>query len=447
MSLSLLSASGVYAVCNMLTRSVPFLLLPILTRYWGPEDFGRVAMYTVALGLVSPLVGFSTEAAIGRQYFERGRIDFPNYVTNCLYILLMTSAVAGLVMIVFSPTVGAALALPSSWVGTLVVVAMARYLFNVVLTLWQLRNRVFAYASLTLGQVVFAAAISVILVVGLGYGWEGRVGGDIVSLVAASIVALGALVAAGYVKHGMCSTHLVHALKFGGGLIPHVYGGALMAVSDRLFITHMFGVGETGLYVVAAQVAMVVAVLEQSFNQAWYPWLFERLHRNVPAELARMRIIIRVYNVVIVFVALGVAFVAPPVLHVVVGRDYVAASQFVLWLALGNAFVGMYKMVANQIFFANQTQLLSVVTFASGSVNVVLNYVLIKLNGPVGAAQATAASLFLSYLLTARLSKWALDRHMRSRKEIDVREGTSPVAGSPSGTVGVLGRVEDNRSI
>ena len=444
MSPRLLTASGVYAVCNVLNRSVTFLLLPILARYLGPEDFGRVAMYTMALGLVSPIVGFSTEGAIGRQYFERIRIDFPNYVTNCLYISLVTSAVIGLAAIVFSPTIGAALALPPGWVWTLVVVAMARYLFNVVLTLWQLQGRVFAYASLALGQTVFAATLSIILVVRLGYGWEGRVSGDIASLVGASVVAVASLGAAGYLKQGMSGAHLAHALKFGGGLIPHVYGSALIGVSDRMFITHMFGVAQTGLYVVGAQVAMVIGVLEHSFNQAWSPWLFERLERNIPAELAGVKTIIRTYNVAIMLVAFGLAFVAPRVVQVVAGRDYAPASQFVFWLALGNAFVGMYKMVANQIFFANQTHLLSLVTLTTALVNPVLNYALITMNGPVGAAQATAGSLFLSYILTARLSELALDRHMQSRSLIDSRKSALPVAVSPSATLGVPDGSERN---
>src|SRR2546425_9055146 len=176
-----------------------------------------------------------------------------------------TSAVIGLVAIVFSATIGAALALPPGWVWTLVVVAMARYLFNVVLTLWQLQGRVFAYASLALGQTVFAATLSSILVVRLGYGWEGRVSGDIASLVGASVVAVASLGAAGYVKQGMSGVHLAHALKFGGGLIPHGYGRALIPVTDRMFITHMFRVAQTGLYVVGQQVGLGIGVLRHPF--------------------------------------------------------------------------------------------------------------------------------------------------------------------------------------
>src|SRR2546429_5907390 len=164
-------------------------------------------------------------------------------------------------VIVFSPTIGTVLALPPAWVWTLVVAAMARYLFNVVLTLCQLRGRVFAYTSLALGQTVLAATLSLIMVVGLGYGWEGRVSGDIVSFIACSIVAVALLVAAGYMKNGVSGVHLVHALKFGGGLLPHLYGGAPMAGSYCLFIPHLLCHGETGLYASSGHAALSTTVV------------------------------------------------------------------------------------------------------------------------------------------------------------------------------------------
>ena len=95
---TLARSSGVYGVSTILNRAIPFLLLPVLTRYLSPEDFGKVALFTVAVNLMLPFVGFTTDSAIGRQYFERDRIDLASYVTNCLYVLAGTSVVALLAM-------------------------------------------------------------------------------------------------------------------------------------------------------------------------------------------------------------------------------------------------------------------------------------------------------------------------------------------------------------
>ena len=95
---------------------------------------------------------------------------------------------------------------------------------------------------------------------------------------------------------------------------------------------------------------------------------------------------------------------APWFLNSFVGKEFVGAARFVFWLALGNAFGGMYKMVANQIFFANKTQILALITLVVGIANIVFNYLLISLNGSVGAAQATALTYFLNYVATAYFS-------------------------------------------
>jgi Na+-driven multidrug efflux pump len=65
----------------------------------------------------------------------------------------------------------------------------------------------------------------------------------------------------------------------------------------------------------------------------------------------------------------------------------------------------MYYMVTNYIFFADRTRWLAAVTITVALINVPLTYVLIKLNGGTGAAQAMAGSLALSFLLTWAVSQ------------------------------------------
>ena len=401
---TLVRSSGAYALGNVLNRSVPFLLIPVLTRYLSPADFGVAAMYLLAMGVVGPLVGFSTDAAAARRYFDRDTIDFPNYVANCLLIWGATAVLAGVVIVPLSGLIGSWLAIPQEWVWTLVLAAAARYIISVVLALWQMRQRIKEYVAYSLAQTVTALGLSVLLIVGLGFGWQGRVLGEIVGLAVLGVVGLAVLFRGGWVRGGINAGHLSHAVRYGGGLVPHIYGGLLIIATDRLLITHMIGVDATGLYVVGVQIAMIIGVLEHSFNQAWAPWLFGVLKRDDPVELRKVTRITRVYNVSIIVLALGLAAAAPWLLGFFVGPEFRGATQFVLWLALGNAFGGMYKMVANQIYYANKTHWLAGITFATGVSNVAFSYLLISANGAVGAAQATALAMLISYLLTAMLS-------------------------------------------
>ncbi len=401
---ALLGSSSVYVASNLVGRVIPFLLLPVFSRYLDPESFGRIAMYTTALTLIAPIVGFTTEGAIGRQYFDRESIDLASYIATCLLFTVISCATVTVALIFCARTLAPYLALPEKWVWTLAPVVAARYPFGVALTLLQAEKRPVAYAAFCFGQSLLGAAISLYLIVALHFAWQGRVLGEIAASIVVGTIGLfvvyGKYLAAGRWR----TTYLAHALRFGGGLLPHTYGGLLISYTDRILITNMVGIADTGRYAIGAQVATLISILEHSFNQAWAPWLFERLKRRGPGDDGLVRRITQIYNFSILALALGLSILAWKFLGTILGQRYADSAHFVFWLSLGNAFNGMYKMVANQIFFANKTYLLSLVTFVAGVANVVLTYVLISAHGSIGAAQASAAALFLSYFLTARIS-------------------------------------------
>ena len=166
----LVSSSGVYILSNVVSLSVPFLLLPVMTRYLSPEDVGKVAMFTVAVNLTVPLVGFRADGAIGRQYYERETIDFSNYIANCLYILAMSATVIALLALFFLERIASVLDLPSAWIWTIVFVAIARFFTNTVLVLFQVQDKPRSYAAYFLPQTVITFGLSVYLIVALGYG-------------------------------------------------------------------------------------------------------------------------------------------------------------------------------------------------------------------------------------------------------------------------------------
>ena len=71
---------------------------------------------------------------------------------------------------------------------------------------------------------------------------------------------------------------------------------------------------------------------------------------------------------------------------------------------MGYAFDGMYYMVVNQVLFMNKTKWLATITVSVGFCHLIVSYALIRLNGSVGAAQATTFSFFLTFVLVWILS-------------------------------------------
>ena len=393
--------SAVYAGSGVARNAIPFLLMPVLTRYLSPDDVGIVATFEVMLAMGLVFVGLNMYGAIGVNFFKFERREIDVYVGNVILISAVTSMITlGLALLAFRVLPIEIPASPWLWVPLIVLAALAQVLFSIALTLWQVEQRPLPYALFQILQTALNVGLSVLFVVAFSWGWRGR----LVAIITASVVfgALSLLI----LYHRGCRAltirkdYIRDALIFGVPLVPHSLGNWILTGIDRLFIASMVGVAAAGVYSVGYQIGMIIGLVGTSFNQAWSPFLYRKLEENNPHSRVRIVKFTYAYMAAIVVFALTLSLAAPWFLSVFVGPQFRTAYQYVFWVALGYAANGMYLMVAHYIFYAKKTHLLAVVTVVSAIVNIVLNYVLIRAHGPVGAAQASAASFFVSFGLT-----------------------------------------------
>jgi len=89
-----------------------------------------------------------------------------------------------------------------------------------------------------------------------------------------------------------------------------------------------------------------------------------------------------------------------PVICMFFGKDFQADMDLVLWIALGFAFNGLYKMVSVYIFYLEKTTIMAFMSFGVAVMNVILNFVFIPERAPQGAAVATMISMAAQFLVT-----------------------------------------------
>lgn len=397
---SLVKSSGIYTLANLINSAIPFLMLPVLTRYLTPFDYGIVAMFQVLLGIMGSFTGLSVHGAVARQYYDRDSIDFPNYVGNCFYILGGSTALIALVVWIFARPISNLSDFPAAWLWSVVLVCVGQFVVVVFLTICQVQVKPFAYGRFQVSLTLVNVTLSLYFVVSLGMGWEGRIRGQILAYAIFATLAITILIKQGWVRWTFRKDYIRNALNFGVPLIPHAFGMWAITMTDRILITRMVGVSDTGIYVVGAQIGMIIGILQDSFNRAWVPWFYDKLKCE---DLVRNKKIVKftyLYDVVILILALLLAWVAPWFLKFYVGESFVDAGQYVLWIAVGYAFNGMYKMVSGYIFFERKTHLLSFVTLTTAIINFMVSFFLIKTNGAIGAAQGTMIAYLVSFLLT-----------------------------------------------
>jgi O-antigen/teichoic acid export membrane protein len=397
--------TAVYAVANFAVGGLPLLLLPVLTRHLSTEDYGAVAMFSVVTSFLFVVVGANAHGAIMVRFFDQ-KFDMPSYVTSVLAILLMSILIAVFGMMFLSRPLQSLTALPIKWLVIAVAVASCQFITQILLTLWQSSGKAVAYGTLRLSHALLDGLLSVLLVVGLLGTWEGRLTGLVAAWAAVTLFAVYKLRREGWIIKTFDRKSVADALRYGVPLVPHAVGGLMLGMADRLLVTNVMDLGSTGIYLAAVQIGMALGIAADAVNRAFAPWLMKKLPMASNSEAISIVRYTYLYFVVIIALAVFLSCISPYFIPILLGPEFLGAQHIVLFMFLGNAFMGMYYMVTNYVFFSRRTELLSMVTIVTGCVTIFLNFVLIKNFGLFGAAVSFMIGQGMLFLSTWCLAQY-----------------------------------------
>ena len=401
---SLFKTASIYTGTNVIRKAIPFLLLPILTRYLSAEDYGIVSMFAVVVSILTSLVGVNTHGAIARNYYDKSKDDLKVYISSTMMILLYSLTFISIVFLIVGRFIAELSSLPLIMLWVALAIAVGRYIMRVTLVLWQVQKQAWQYGFFTISNSAVNVLLSLLFVVGLGFAWQGRIYAQLITAGLFLIIGVIFLLKNKWLGLKTNKDDLIDAFKFGLPLIPHIIGAILITMIDRFFITYYVGIAETGIYTVGYQIGTIISVLATSFNQAYVPWLYEKLKLNSPKVKQQIVKFTYAYFVVIILLAIGLTVTSNLFLQYFVGEQFSNSSIYVGWIALGYAFQGMYFMVVNYLFYIKRTNFIGLITIVLAISNIILNIIFVPIYGALGAAYATTIAYFLQFIAVWILS-------------------------------------------
>ena len=288
---------------------------------------------------------------------------------------------------------------PKLWLWAVLLHALNTQIIEIVLACWRLQDKALNFGSLKVTRTIIELILTFLFIGVYSYSWDGRILAQVGTSFIFVPIAIYFLLHGKYIKWSLKKEDIRYAVKFGLPLIPHALGATLITYSDRLFITNMVGLEEMGFYAVGYQIGMVIALVQNSFNQAWIPWLYSRLKENKLSVKKQVVKITYVYFGVILVIVAAVYLMLPLVFELMVDDSFIDALDIVIWIALGFAVNGMYKMVVGYLFYTEKTGIIGISTFSTALLNLVLNYLFILQFDAIGAAYATFVSFFVQFVL------------------------------------------------
>ncbi len=383
----LLGNTAVYALANVINGAIPFLLLPILTRVFTPQEYGLVTLVSAVIAVMGAFTGLSTHGAVSVKYFDKS-INHPQFVGASLLVLCGSTTLILLFLLFAGNAISSWINLPKQWLFIAAVASAAQFVINIRLALWQIHNEPPRYGFFQVSQTLFNLGLSLALVFWALWGWEGRTWGIVLSTIMFSFIAIASMHKSSLVSWSRNRDYEAKALAFGLPLIPHVLGGLIIAMSDRFILTSVLGLEAVGQYAVGIQMGMVIAVLTDAFNKAYSPYLFSMLSQK--NESNEIKIIQFSYLMFAFFLSLALIYtmILPFLYSRFIGQSFENALLISKIASFSFAFQGMYYVVVNFIFFKESTGKLSSLSLTCGILGILITYKLVHLNGINGAAWA-----------------------------------------------------------
>lgn len=400
---SFTSGASVYLFSNILNAIIPFILLPILTRYLSPEEYGEVAIFQTLLSILGAFVGMTFVGAANRKFYDSDlkQTELAEFIGSCVQLVILSTLIVFVILFIFQSKFSEWLSLRPSYILWAVVVSFCTVIIAVRLGQWQVQKKALYYGTLQVSQSLFNMLLSLLLVVILLKGAEGRIDALIITGLVFVFIAFFLLKIDGLLSLFIWrKNYLAEALHFGVPLIPHIAGGFLLTSVDRFIINDKMGLTEAGIYMVAVQLTAAAGIVFDAINKAYVPWLFEKLKFDDEEQKRKIVKLTYLWYLIIILGVLIAFLIGPWFVLFVAGEEYVQAGSVVGWLALGQGFQGMYLMVTNYIFYSKRTGLLSIASIGSGVINLVLLLIFVDTLGLHGAAIAFAVSMCIRFLLT-----------------------------------------------
>jgi O-antigen/teichoic acid export membrane protein len=392
-----------YTLGSVLNNSIPFFLLPIITRYLSPSEYGIVSNYITFVAILNVFVGFSSSSIFSVKYYKLRVVQKQVYLFNILLILLVSTILVMILVYCFHESLNHYTKIPSIWVCLAVIQSFGYFLNSLTLNIWRLKDKVKFHVIFEFLLSLLNIVISLWLVVWGSCGSDGRLIGIFSSVCIFSLISIFIFFRANNLKFYYKYAYFLEALKYGIQIIPHVLSNWIKTGLDRIFITIYLGECILGIYAVGYQLGIVLSIVATAFQSAFSPYLFKNLSILKGLELEKFKVKIVLYTYLylgcILFITIFLILFFSNFIHLLVGEQFVSSLDLICWFVASSAFKSGYFIFGNYLLFEKKTKLLSKISIIISMLHGIILVPFIKYFEVYGAVYALFFTSIITFII------------------------------------------------
>ena len=403
MSIKLLGKQSlVYGFGHVITRLVTFLLLPLYTNQFTPEQYGIVALFYTFVPLLNIVVRYGMGAAFLKNYVPANKEDRMSIMTNVIISLFLTGIPFLLLFYFFRENLSLFFfgVVKPSYVVMMGMIIFFDTIWSIPMLALRAENRprLFIFFSfLNVGVTLLCNLVFIII-------FKMNIGSIFLSNLIASLIIFILVLPYIYQRFRFSSLSIVKwktILSFALPFLPAGLFAMAMEVADRYILKLLTDLETVGIYNAGYKIGVLMLLVVNGFNMGWQPYFLEKNFDS------RSKIYPRINSIVLAILGfiwilllfwtddlikanfLGITFF---------GSDFFGSLNIIPWIGLSYFFYGFYHLQTPGVFLKNRPKYAAWTRLFGAFSNIGLCFLLIPVFGALGAAYATCISFGLMAL-------------------------------------------------
>lgn len=377
--------TALFAIGNFASKFISLFLVPLYTNCMVAAEYGTADLLYTICNFLIPLFTLNISEAVLRFSLDKGSNQ--KKILKIASTTIVPLALIGLISIpVLNLIDGFGKYSPYFYLYMLT--AASSQIFLVAL---KGQEKLKKYTVGNILHTFLIALFNVVLLLGLNMGATGYF---IAYILANTIMTIYGVINCGALKSIKDATFdkklFKQMTKYSVILIPTTFMWWIMNFLDRVMISGMMGVSESGIYAVSYKIPTILSSVSSIFMQAW---LFSAIKNNNEEENEKYtNNVFRMLFFVLVATSLPLLILTKWIFGFYVAPEYFIAWEYVPSLMIGHIFLTLSTFVSTS-YNVNKDSKGHLKSATVGAVmNLALNAILIPFIGVQGAAIATTIS-------------------------------------------------------
>jgi O-antigen/teichoic acid export membrane protein len=393
----------IYFGAYFFNAGLSFLTISLLTRYLSPTDYGVINLYTSFTILLMPFISVGIISPLSVEFYKKTPDEYRQFFTNSQGVSLISLLFFSILCFFLRHPLSQFLRVTPIWIIVLPVTVWWIMNNEITMMMCRMKNRPWWFAWFCTGRNIFEITLTLILVVGLHWAWQGRL---LSAAVAPTLMGIISIYIVSKWQFISKSINWKQGARIAWVCIPFVFERLTIFVlgnSDKYFIDKfdLSGTEQVGLYSVGAQIASIINLVILSMNSAYLPYLYQNLadgHKERAKKGTGLYVIGAALMVGVLFL------IIPLIFNFFIGHRFSQGRVFAYYLCSGSFMWAIYNAFLGYLLFHGKNRQIFFIALTGMLVSVLMNFILVPRYGAYGAAVTNIITYTFMAVISIRMS-------------------------------------------